>query len=602
MAESWQASSNRIRSRVSAHPPGPDDEAMSRCAHRLAQLTLPLGGLGQIEHVVLRLAGITGQHLPVIGRPRALIFAGDHGIADAGVSAYAPDVTEQMAVNVAMGTAVAAVLARQAGADVRVWDVGVRTPVRHPAVVVAKVAKGTGNIAQTAAMSTLQAQAAFVSGMDAVQQAHADQVDLIVIGELGIGNTTVAAALACRLLGLAPEAAVGRGTGVDDVGLARKCALVAQALRLHDDARAPWDVMARLGGFELAAMAGAIVEAVSLRVPVLIDGVTTTVAALWAERLWPGLRAGLLASHQSPEPAHAPLLNALGVEPLLALGLRIGEGSGALFALPLLRQACAIAAETATFADARVSNPHQVGAEMQRQHAPAAGAGTAGEQSARAPVVQDFTEAERAAVYKVIAVRRDIRVFLPDPIPADVLGRILWAGHHAPSVGFMQPWNFIAVSDKHLLARLQAVVERERVRAAALYEDERQGYYLRLKVEGILQAPVTVCVTLDRGRAGPHVLGRNTMPETDLMSTSCAIENMWLAARAESIALGWVSIYERDDVREILEIPKEIDPCALLTLGYTPHFPDIPVLERAGWRKRLRLQDLVYDQVWGRRT
>ncbi|WP_243239763.1 5,6-dimethylbenzimidazole synthase [Sulfobacillus harzensis] len=246
-------------------------------------------------------------------------------------------------------------------------------------------------------------------------------------------------------------------------------------------------------------------------------------------------------------------------------------------------------AETATFSDARVTNPH----------GPVIAGEPAGESRNDAPVALGFSPAEKDAVYKVIRARRDIRVFLPDPVPDDILGRILDAGHRGPSVGFMQPWNFLVVRDQETRRRLQELVERERVIAGQHYPDSQRDYYLRLKVEGLMDAPITLCVTNDPTRGGPHVLGRNTIPETDLMSTACAIENMWLAARAEGVAVGWVSMYRKEDVREVLGIPDHVDPVALLTLGFTPHFPDIPVLERVGWRKRLDLTTLVYEERWG---
>jgi nicotinate-nucleotide--dimethylbenzimidazole phosphoribosyltransferase len=296
-----------------------------------------------------------------------------------------------------------------------------------------------------------------------------------------------------------------------------------------------------------------------------------------------------LASHQSAEPAHAYLLKELEISPLVQWDMRLGEGSGGLFVLPILQNACKLVAETSTFEDARVTNPHKKRLEAIDKTA----------SQLPAPVRSDFTDAERAAVYKAILARRDIRVFLPDPIPEEVLGRILMAAHHAPSVGYMQPWNFILIREKQVLKQLQAEVERERVAASAHYQDLQKDYYLRLKLEGLMQAPLTICVTNDTSRGGPHVLGRNTIPETDLMSTSCAIENMWLAARAEGVAMGWVSIYQKRHVQEILNIPAHVEPVALLTVGYTPHFPDIPVLERVGWGKRLDLDTLVYQERWG---
>ncbi|MCL6454026.1 MAG: 5,6-dimethylbenzimidazole synthase [Alicyclobacillus sp.] len=266
-------------------------------------------------------------------------------------------------------------------------------------------------------------------------------------------------------------------------------------------------------------------------------------------------------------------------------------------------------AETATFGDARVSNPHRaehepLGPGEARVESPAAtGAectdGAANRSAAVQPTANDFDEAERQALYKAIYARRDIRSFLPDSIDDEVLMRILAAAHHGPSVGFMQPWNFILVRDRQVLREIQRVVERERVLAAEHYEDLQRDYYLRLKVEGLLQAPLTICVTNDPTRGGPHVLGRNTIPETDLMSTACAIENLWLAARVEGIGVGWVSIYQKADIRRILRIPERIDPVALLSIGYTAHFPEIPLLERVGWRSRLALQGLIYHDFWG---
>ncbi|WP_281758547.1 5,6-dimethylbenzimidazole synthase [Alicyclobacillus hesperidum] len=216
------------------------------------------------------------------------------------------------------------------------------------------------------------------------------------------------------------------------------------------------------------------------------------------------------------------------------------------------------------------------------------------------PVAVDFDDAERKAVYKAIATRRDVRVFLPDPVPVTVVRRILEAGHQGPSVGYMQPWNFIAIRDKQLLAELAELVERERVRAGEKFPDEQRDYYLRLKVEGLREAPWTICVTNDPTRGGPVVLGRNTIPETDLMSTACAIENMWLAARAEGIGMGWVSMYEKGDLRTLLGIPEHVDPVALLSLGYTPHFADEPILQRVGWRNRIAIDEIVFLNGWAK--
>lgn len=568
-----------------------DPVSMARCSERLADLTIPLGGLGQLDETLARLAGVTGRMIPTVRQPSMLIFAADHGVSAEGVSAYDREVTEQMAVNVCMGSAASSVLARQLDMRLQVIDVGVASSVRHPNVVVRKIMPGTQNMLCAPAMSVTQAEQAVNIGMECAADLVRDGCDMILTGELGIGNTTVAAAMACAMLDLAPEEAVGIGTGLSPKALAKKREIVERILQIHETSRDdPWDLMAAMGGLEIASLAGVMGEAAASGIPVLLDGVITTAAAVWACRLNPEIRHILFASHLSPEPAHAHMLEHLGLSPLISLGLRVGEGTGALFAFPLLQNACRVLSDTATFEDARVTNPHQ---PTEYDAGPAASRGH--------PVAVDFTAQERGAVYKAIAARRDIRAFLPDPLPDEVIRRILWAAHHAPSVGYMQPWNFVAVTDRGILQQLQEVVERERVRAADNYQDLQQAYYLRLKVEGILQGPLTLCVTNDSSRGGPHVLGRNTIPETDLMSTACAIENMWLAARAEGVGMGWVSFYRKEDVRRILRIPDEVDPVALLTFGYTPYFPEIPLLERIGWGERLNLNELVFDNAWGER-
>lgn len=206
---------------------------------------------------------------------------------------------------------------------------------------------------------------------------------------------------------------------------------------------------------------------------------------------------------------------------------------------------------------------------------------------------------EKDAVYNVIYRRRDIRSFLPNPIPEDAVERILQAAHHAPSVGFMQPWNFIMVTSAPVKEKLAWAAEKERKALSIHYEDERSAKFLELKIEGIKQAPLTICVTCDPTRGGSHVLGRNSIPETDILSTACAIENMWLASCAEGLAMGWVSFYKKNDVRDILHIPPHIDPVALLSIGYTEDYPKQPILETANWEKRRCLADLIFHETWG---
>ncbi|GEN33408.1 5,6-dimethylbenzimidazole synthase [Aneurinibacillus danicus] len=210
-----------------------------------------------------------------------------------------------------------------------------------------------------------------------------------------------------------------------------------------------------------------------------------------------------------------------------------------------------------------------------------------------------FTEQEKKAVYKVIKTRRDVRSFLPDPLPMEAVRRIIEAAHFGPSVGFMQPWNFILITSDEVKARLAWAAEKERKALAVHYEGERAEKFLGLKVQGLQEAPLTICVTCDPTRGGSHVLGRNSIPETDIMSTACAIQNMWLSSCAEGIAMGWVSFYKKNDVRDILELPPHIDPVALLSFGYTDHYPAAPILETEKWEKRRVLDTLIYHNKWG---
>ncbi len=208
---------------------------------------------------------------------------------------------------------------------------------------------------------------------------------------------------------------------------------------------------------------------------------------------------------------------------------------------------------------------------------------------------------QRQGVYAAIYGRRDIRTFRPDPIPDDVLARILDAAHHAGSVGFMQPWDFIVITAAETRAAVKALFERERQAAACFYDEPRRAHYLSLKLEGIEEAPLNLCVTCDPTRGG-EVLGRNSVPETDVYSTCCAVQNLWLAARSEGVGVGWVSILKTARLRAILGIPPHVIPVAYLCLGYVDAFPARPTLAASGWRQRLALEDVVAYEGWGRRT
>ncbi|MFE4043638.1 MULTISPECIES: 5,6-dimethylbenzimidazole synthase [unclassified Priestia] len=212
--------------------------------------------------------------------------------------------------------------------------------------------------------------------------------------------------------------------------------------------------------------------------------------------------------------------------------------------------------------------------------------------------MNSFTNDEKQAVYKAIYGRRDVRTFLSDEIPNETVYNILQAAHSGPSVGFMQPWNFILVSDTEVKNKLAWAADKERRALAIHYEDEKKEDFLELKIQGLKEAPLTICVTCDPTRGGSHVLGRNSIPETDMMSTACAIQNMWLASYAEGLAMGWVSFYKKNDVRDILHIPPHIDPVALMSIGYTDKYPEKPILEQANWEKRRDLDKLIYHNVW----
>ncbi|HTU21250.1 MAG TPA: 5,6-dimethylbenzimidazole synthase [Gemmataceae bacterium] len=211
-----------------------------------------------------------------------------------------------------------------------------------------------------------------------------------------------------------------------------------------------------------------------------------------------------------------------------------------------------------------------------------------------------FSDADRAAVYRAILTRRDVRAqFRPDPVPQDVLLRILNAAHHAPSVGFSQPWDFVVIDSTEQRRAVKSMFEREHARAAENYSGERRDLYQSLKLEGILDSPVNMCVTCDRKRGGPHVLGRNTILDSDLFSTCLAVENLWLAARTEGLGVGWVSILDPAELARLLELPDHVVPLAYLCLGYVTEFLAEPELQSVGWRARMPLSEVIHTNRWG---
>ena len=212
-----------------------------------------------------------------------------------------------------------------------------------------------------------------------------------------------------------------------------------------------------------------------------------------------------------------------------------------------------------------------------------------------------FSSAERNAVYRAIFTRRDVRSqFLPNAIPNEILAQVLTAAHHAPSVGFMQPWNFLVIKEQVIKDQIRGAFQKANAEAALLFPDEKRILYQSLKLEGITDAPINLCITCDRERGGPVVLGRTHNRDTDLYSTVCAVQNLWLAARAEGLGVGWVSIFNGKDISEILKLPDHVVPVAYLCMGWVKELHASPELEAKGWRKRLDLQTLVFENQWGR--
>ena len=338
------------------HACRPLDAAAEAAARaRQAQLTKPAGSLGLLESLAVRLAAQQGREKPQLDKVWIAIFAGDHGVVAEGVSAYPQAVTVQMLQNFVAGGAAISVLARQQNAHLEVHNLGTVAPANLPGVTEHRVAAGTANFTQGPAMSAAQCAAALAVGRDVAARAAAEGCQLLIGGEMGIGNTTAASALACALLGVPLERLVGPGTGLDSDGVRRKRDAIQRALTLHAGERDALDWLQRLGGLEIAALAGAYLGCAQQGITVLVDGVICTAAALIAVRLNPGVADWLLFAHSGAEPGHAPLLAALDAQPLLQLGLRLGEGSGAGVALPLLRLACALHGEMATFAEAAVA-------------------------------------------------------------------------------------------------------------------------------------------------------------------------------------------------------------------------------------------------------
>jgi nicotinate-nucleotide--dimethylbenzimidazole phosphoribosyltransferase len=337
--------------------PAPDDAIRAAIQRRLDGKTKPPGSLGRLEELACAVGAIQGTASPSVREKAVVIMAADHGVAEEGVSAYPQAVTAQMVANFAAGGAAVNVLARHAGARVVVADLGVKAPLAGLAGVRdLRVGAGTRNLARGPAMRRDEAVLALERGIALAGELAGQGVQVLAIGEMGIGNTTAASALAAAYTGSAPAAVTGRGTGVDDVVHSRKVEVVARALAASPpDPADPLGTLAALGGFEIAGLAGVVLGAAARRVPVVVDGFIASAAALAAVRLAPRCAGALLAAHRSAERGHGAVLEALGKRPLLELDLRLGEGTGAVLALHLLEAAVRVLDEMATFESAGVS-------------------------------------------------------------------------------------------------------------------------------------------------------------------------------------------------------------------------------------------------------
>ncbi|MGO4371904.1 nicotinate-nucleotide--dimethylbenzimidazole phosphoribosyltransferase [Paenibacillus sp. MCAF20] len=352
MNNKWQDTLESAVSRIREF----DHKAAEQAQQHSDSLTKPPGSLGKLEAIACQLAGISGQLWPDMTRKTVIVMAGDHGVCEEGVSAFPPAVTPQMVLNFLNGGAAVNVLARQAGADVICVDIGVNADLEHPKLVSRKVVHGTANMAKGPAMTREQALQAIAAGIELVDEQAAAGVRVFATGEMGIGNTTASSAIASVLTGLSPEQSVGRGTGINDEARARKIEVVKRSIAVNNpDPTDPIDVLAKVGGAEIAGLVGVIIGAAANGCPVVIDGFISSAAALVASRITEQTRPYMLASHLSHEQGHLKLLAAIGLSPMIQLEMRLGEGTGAVLSFHFIDAALKLMQEMATFESAGVS-------------------------------------------------------------------------------------------------------------------------------------------------------------------------------------------------------------------------------------------------------
>lgn len=337
----------------------PDHSLITKAQARLDRLTKPQGSLGVLEAVARQVVGTTGRMAPLLGNKVVFIFAADHGVVAEGVSAYPPEVTSQMVLNFLAGGAAVNVLARHANARVVVADLGINGPVhQHPDLVVDRIGNGTRNFSRGPAMTGAQARASIEAGIRLAEAEIGRGADLIATGEMGIGNTASASAIVAAMTRTDPAEVTGHGTGIAEGQRLRKVEIIRRGLEINrPDPSDPLDVLAKVGGFEIGGMAGAMVAGAAYRVPVIVDGFISAAAALIACGLAPAVREHLIAGHRSAERGHAVALKHLMLTPLLTLDMRLGEGTGAVLAMHLVEAACKLLRDMATFESAEVSGP-----------------------------------------------------------------------------------------------------------------------------------------------------------------------------------------------------------------------------------------------------
>ncbi|MEA4847549.1 MAG: nicotinate-nucleotide--dimethylbenzimidazole phosphoribosyltransferase [Clostridiaceae bacterium] len=333
------------------------EESMKKAAERLDKLVKPIGSLGKLEDLAVKISGITGKQSNSFEKKAIIIMASDNGVVEEGVSAAPQAVTALMTINFLKGTTGVCVLAKHAGADIRVVDIGVGSDLEYPGLINRKIRKGTGNIAKGPAMSRDEAVCAIETGMEMVSQLVKDGYSLFGTGEMGIGNTSTSSAVAMAFLGCSAEAAVGKGVGLTEEGYANKKSVIERAINVNKpDPKDPIDVLSKVGGFDIAGMTGCFLGAAYQRVPIVIDGFISAAAALAAYRINPLVKDFIIPSHLSEEPGYKLVISEIGLKPLLDLNMRLGEGSGCPLAFNVIEAAEVVISDMATFEEATIND------------------------------------------------------------------------------------------------------------------------------------------------------------------------------------------------------------------------------------------------------